>query len=104
MANLNLQISNIGPSGTATRNYDVAAKPLDTTTLGINLDKSNDYSVALNFGEQKAFITPTQAQAFKLIAASASRNEMLSETDSVSLTINNKTYSMPAAEMLRQLP
>lgn len=105
MANLNLQISNVGPSGNGTRNYDVAAQPLETRTLGmLNLDKSNDYSVQLKLGEQSVFITPTQAQALKLIASSATRNEMMSGTDSVSLSMNNRTYSITAAEMLSQLP
>ena len=105
MANLNVSVGNVGPSGNGVRNFEASPKPLETNILGINFDTSNDYTVPLKFGkDQTVFITPTQAQAMKIVASSARTNEMLSEIDSVSVNINGAAFSMPAAEMLKQLP
>lgn len=105
MANLNVRVGNVGPSGQAVRQFEASEKPLETTILGINFDTSNDYSVPLNFGkDQTVYITPTQAQAMKLVATSARTNEMLSGNDSVSVTVNGKAYSMSAEALAKQLP
>ncbi len=105
MANLNVRVGNVGPSGQGVRQFEAAEKPLETTIMGINFDTSNDYSVPLKFDKgQTVFITPTQAQAMKLVAVSARTNEMLNGNDSVSVTVNGKSYSMSAEEMVRQLP
>ena len=105
MANLNVSVSNVGPSGKDVRNFEASAKPLETNILGINFDTSNDYTVPLKFGkDQTVFITPTQAEAMKLVAVSARTNEMLNGNDSVSVNINGQSFAMSAADMVKQLP
>lgn len=108
MANLNVSVGNVGPSGNGVRNFEASEKPLETNILGINFDTSNDYTVPLKFGkdqkDQTVFITPTQAQAMKLVAASARTNEMLNGNDSVSVSVNGKSFSMSASDMVQQLP
>ncbi len=105
MANLNVSVGNVGPSGSDVRNFEASPKPLETNILGINFDTSNDYTVPLKFGkDQTVFITPTQAQAMKLVAVSARTNEMLNGNDSVSVNINGQSFSISAAEMVKQLP
>lgn len=105
MANLNVSVGNVGPSGKDVRNFEASPKPLETNILGINFDTSNDYTVPLKFGkDQTVFITPTQAEAMKLVAVSARTNEMLNGNDSVSVSVKGQSFSMSAADMLKQLP
>jgi len=107
MGDGNLTIRNLGPAATGTRDFEANSKPLETTTMGINFDKSNDYKVPLKFGGengQTVFLRPDQVDAMKMALAGATRNEAIMENGpSVSVSVNGKTLTMTAQEMQSQL-
>lgn len=109
MGNLNVRIGNLGITGADSRNFQANATPLETKSLNLfNFDKTNDYSVPLRFSGKDGeavtvYMRPDQVDAMKMALAGASRNEMLTDTPSVSVTINGQTYTMSAREAQTQL-
>jgi len=110
MPNVNVNIGNVGPSGNATRTIEANTQPLKTTTLGINFDKSNDFTVPLAFKDgPTVYLRPDQVDAMKMALASATRNEELgnaingSNNQSISVVVNGQTHTMSARDMQSQL-
>jgi hypothetical protein len=109
MGNLNVKISNLGLNGRLSRNFEANPKPLETTTLGLNLSKDNDYNVPLRFGSggPTVFLRPNQVDAM-IVALNARKQgdmmgEISGETGSVSVKINGQTHTMSAGEAISQL-
>ncbi|PIQ28831.1 hypothetical protein COW36_09740 [bacterium (Candidatus Blackallbacteria) CG17_big_fil_post_rev_8_21_14_2_50_48_46] len=110
MGNLNVKIGNVGNLGNATKTYEANSAPLETKTLGINGDKSNDFSVPLKFGDEgpTVYLRPDQVDAMKMALASATKNEDMGNLfgnggPSVSVSVNGQAYTMSAREMQAQL-
>ncbi len=102
MANLNVKVSNLGPTGKDIKQFEAASKPLETNIMGINFDTDNDYTVPLKFGDKKVYITPDQAGTMKTLAKKAMSNEK-NGNDSVTVSIKGKQYTMSAKDMAKQL-
>lgn len=109
MGDMNLRISNVGMAN-ATKEFEANSQPLETTTLGFNLDESNDFSVPVNFGENgpTVYLTPDSVDAMKMALASATKNEAMGNLfggggNSVSVVVNGQTHSISARDLQNQL-
>lgn len=112
MGNLDLKIGNVGITGNATKTFEANSKPLETTTLGINFDDSNDFSVPLKFGGDDGptvYVTPDEVDAMKMTLVSATKNEDMGNilgnntNPSVSVVVNGQSYTMSARDLQNQL-
>lgn len=108
MGNLQVTVGNLGPAGVGERRFEANSQPLNTTTLGVNLDKSNDFSVPVTFrnGEEstRVYLKPDQVDAIKMALAGASRNEVINGGNaSVSVNVNGQVLTMSASDLQGQL-
>lgn len=108
MGNLKVNVGNLGPAGVGSRSFEANTKPLETSTLGINLDASNDFSVPLRFGQgaeaKTVYLRPDQVDGIKMALAGASRNEAINGGgNSVTVNVGGQNLSMTAQEMQAQL-
>jgi hypothetical protein len=107
MSDASLSITNNRTQRTKT--FEANSTRLETTTLGINFDKSNDYSVPLNVCQGVTiYLRPDQVDAIRMSALGAGRPEFDSEGNErprtgISVSVGGRTYNVPAAEIHRQL-
>lgn len=104
MGDLSLTVNNAGRIN-PTRNFEANSAPLETTTLGINFDKGNDFSKELQIGKDgpKIYVTPDQAFALKVSLRNAEVDEAMSGGKNVSVVINGQTFTASAGFLKAQL-